>query len=243
VTIIDPCPTATYTLPTTTTQRFVISQAATVSWSVAAFTSDVLDSLCGAFAYTVTYSDGTSVDTTLFTVDSVNLDFSVFTSDYDLADVYYIMISGYQGTYSSLLQYVIVEVDVIDNCRTTPIFTTAISDQIYTVGFDTLNIKIPYFTEDRNCGKFTYTVLSNGAYLDDNLMNLRKKTDYMQLSVYTDDNIYAEVYDITVEGDLPGLYPSETISFTITILNNDYLVNDNDELPYFEFTLLNITMF
>lgn len=65
----------------------------------------------------------------------------------------------------------------------------------------------------------------------------------MELRVYTDDNIYADTYEISVLGELPGTYPSETIYFTVDILNNEYIVNDNDDLPYFAFQLLNITMF
>jgi hypothetical protein len=145
---------------------------ALVNLPISAFTSSMSDSICGVFSYTATYNDGTSLDNTVFTFTNLPspLNLAVYTTDTDKRNLYSIRVRGYQGSYSSHYTDLVISINVIDQCRTATISTTAIATQEYQIIDITKAIAISPFTStmsDTICGTFSYTATySDGSALD-----------------------------------------------------------------------------
>lgn len=92
--------------------------------------------------------------------------FDVSSSDYTKAGVYSLVVSGYQGPYTSNVVSITISLTVIDPCLTATYSTTNVANQLYKVKYPNLAITIPAFTSDwldSKCGAFTYTAIMNGG--------------------------------------------------------------------------------
>ena len=65
--VIDPCPNAVISVSTQSDITYSVFYP-TINLSISTFTSDKSDILCGALVHSVTYSNGNSLDTSVFAV-------------------------------------------------------------------------------------------------------------------------------------------------------------------------------
>jgi hypothetical protein len=67
----------------------------TITTTIPAFTSSVSSTICGSFGYTITYSSGSAVDTTVFTVSNTALTVATYSVNVLKAGTYTIEMAGY----------------------------------------------------------------------------------------------------------------------------------------------------
>jgi hypothetical protein len=66
-----------------------------MSVSVGVFISSVSSSICGSFEYALTYYDGSSIDTNLFTFNPTLASLTVFTGSSSSINTYQFMVTAY----------------------------------------------------------------------------------------------------------------------------------------------------
>jgi hypothetical protein len=121
--------------------------------------------ICGAFIYSITYSDGSAIDTSVFTFNSAgSMTLNTYTTLTSKVNNYALQITGQQGAYTVNKQSISIPINVIDNCPATTIGVPTILAQTYQIYVSTLTVNIPLFTStmiDAICGTFSYTATYN----------------------------------------------------------------------------------
>lgn len=82
--------------------------------------------VCGSFTYTAINSDLSPIDNTVLVFTSSIPKIDVYSTDYTKAGVYSIVISGYQGPYTSNVASITISLTIVDPCLTAIYSTTAV---------------------------------------------------------------------------------------------------------------------
>lgn len=119
LTLIDPCPTATYVLPVVAASYTYNLRAAALVVNLDNFVSSQLDTLCGTMVYKMKKNDGvTAIDSTVFTFSSWTTPktLTISSSDNTKDGSYVLQYRAYQGTYTVNTQLVLLNIQIIDLC-------------------------------------------------------------------------------------------------------------------------------
>ena len=93
--IINPCATSIITPPALITPPIYYILGANLNFVIPSFTQNLAHPTCSLFTYVLTKSDGTAIDTTIFTFTPATSNLFVSTVDPLKVGMYFFKITGY----------------------------------------------------------------------------------------------------------------------------------------------------
>ena len=165
--------------------------------------------------YGITNSDGTNIDTTVFTFDSTNLVLSVFTSDISKVKLYGIKVIGYVIDVATKVE-ISFNVDIRDNCENLIITKSADVTPTYVVKDPSVTLNAFTFTPSlTTCGSLVFTLLNqDNSNYDPTIFTFDNAAP--SIAIQTNDINLAAQYDLKLTGAI-GAWSSVDIIITVTI--------------------------
>jgi len=207
LTTLDPCEQATRSYTGTQIADFTYDLnegTVTKIWTAGEITSTETDTLCGAWSYSITKSDGNAIDAAVFTATGLSL----VTTSTDTAKVgtHPMSFKAWQGSYTGFAVDTAFTVTITDSCNSITATPSSLVDQTYLLSKTQIDLTFAAFTFTPAYCPFVYTLTTDA---NANLVSLDAAT--RKISIYNaDPALYEGVFTVTVT----ATYGTNTPSFS-----------------------------